>query len=125
FVARTAGLTERAARFDVDDAMRHCVQQVGQTRLQPRGNQGLAQGNSLPRRLHSPTRHAFSPVTDDTLAKRMTLACINGRVYRDLSGAPGAFLPSPDRPPKWRRREEAAGEGGFRKRSCGDRSSAG
>src|SRR6476661_3073699 len=73
FVPRTAGLAKGPPRFNLDDPVRNRIQHVGQTRLQPRGDQSLAQGYSLPRRFNAPTRHLFSPKTDYALTQRRLL----------------------------------------------------
>src|SRR5439155_23469699 len=70
FVALHARLTERSARIDLDNSMRNFGEHAGQTGLQARGDQSLAQGNSWRRRLYAPTRQDLSPRAKDASPQR-------------------------------------------------------
>ena len=61
FVARAARLTERPSRLDMQNSVRNRIQQVGQTRLQSRGDQGLPKRCSLSRRFRCAELAISSP----------------------------------------------------------------
>src|SRR5947209_5217775 len=45
-VTRSSGFAERTARIDLHDLVRHFAEQGGETGLEPRGDQCLAQGHA-------------------------------------------------------------------------------
>jgi hypothetical protein len=62
FVATRSGFPEWPSGFDVNDAVRHFVEQVGEMGLKARRDKSLAQKHTLRCRLKTPTRHlALSP----------------------------------------------------------------
>src|SRR6185437_14213449 len=71
-VTRRARFAERPPGFHLDDAVRHSVQQLGETRLKARRDQRLAQSHGFRGRPCSPTRHVPLPRGDDAPAKRPT-----------------------------------------------------
>jgi hypothetical protein len=73
--ARRSDLAERTPRLDLNHAVRHLIEQIREMRIQTRGNQRIAEGNTLRGSLGTSTRYRASP------QRRKVRLFVNSRKY--------------------------------------------